>query len=251
MDDDLLSLFHARKGLVCFVGAGGKKTTMYRLADVHPGRIALTATVFTSPFRKRLRVQEVITAPQALEAEVRACARKHRRIAYALPSDKPARLGGVPPAIVQAIHEDLEFDATFVKADGARLRWIKAPNKQEPVVPSSVTTTIPVLSVRAIGKTLNGEIAHRPELVAQVAQMKQGETITAAHVARLLASLFGALKNTADSTVIPVINMVENREQQRLATAAAEQALLLSERIEYVVLAAMAAPDPIVSVIKR
>ena len=207
--------------------------------------------MYTAPFRKRLRAHSVVTDTRGLYDAVVECAARHPRIAYALNSDKPARLRGVSAEMVQTLHESLGFDATFIKADGARMRWIKAPAEQEPSMPSAVTTVVPVLSVRAIGLPLTDEVAHRPHLVAQVAQMKEGETITAVHVARLLASPSGALKSSAGSAVVPVINMVETREQQRLATAAAEQALALSDRIEYIVLAAMAAPDPIVDVIER
>ena len=43
--DDFVDLLDARSGIVCAVGAGGKKTTLYALARRHPGRIALTTTV--------------------------------------------------------------------------------------------------------------------------------------------------------------------------------------------------------------
>ena len=42
----LLDLLAARTGLVCAVGAGGKKSTLYRLAEAHrlagTGRVGLT-----------------------------------------------------------------------------------------------------------------------------------------------------------------------------------------------------------------
>ncbi len=49
-DDEILDLFQARRGVICAVGAGGKKSTLYNLVARHPGRVALTATVFTAHF---------------------------------------------------------------------------------------------------------------------------------------------------------------------------------------------------------
>ena len=45
-------------------------------------------------------------------------------LVYAEPSSKPGRIGGVPPAVVAALHAAGAFDVTLVKADGARMRWI-------------------------------------------------------------------------------------------------------------------------------
>ena len=47
-DDSLLDLLEARSGIVCAVGAGGKKSLLQHLATTHPGRVAITATVFTT-----------------------------------------------------------------------------------------------------------------------------------------------------------------------------------------------------------
>lgn len=251
MTDDILGLFQARDGVISIVGAGGKKSTLYRLAAAHSGRIAITSTVYTPPFRKRLAAEVVIAGTRELAGAVAAAAKHCNRVAYALPSEKPARFKGVPPDQVTAIHKDVGFDTTFVKADGARLRWIKAPGVDEPQIPQTSTTVIPVVSVRAIGQPLTGETAHRWQLVARITGLAEGETITAVHMARLLASREGALKNSGDAVVIPVINMVETNTQRTLATAAAEQALNMSERISHVILAAMAQPQPVVAVIRR
>lgn len=249
--EDILALFHARRGLISVVGAGGKKSTLFRLIAAHPGRIGITSTVYTPPFRRRLGAEVVIAGPEELPQAVAEATKDHLRVAYALFSDKPARFKGVPPQQVLAIHQSAGFEATFIKADGARLRWIKAPDQNEPQIPQPATTVVPVVSVRAIGQPLSGEVAHRWQRVARITGLAGGETITAIHIARLLASPQGALKNAGNGTVIPVINMVESRAQQSLATAAAEQALALTNRISHVVLAAMAKLQPVVAVIRR
>ena len=46
----LLDLLDASTGVVCAVGAGGKKTLLNHLATTHPGRVALTTTVFMTCF---------------------------------------------------------------------------------------------------------------------------------------------------------------------------------------------------------
>ncbi len=250
MTSDLLDLFQARTGVVCIVGAGGKKTTLHRLATAHPGRVGITSTVLTPPFRKRLGAHVVIEEAAKLSATVASVAQKYDRVAYATPCDKKARLGGVAPRQVIEIHAQAGFDVTLVKGDGARLKWIKAPQEDEPVIPP-VTVVIPVLSARAMGEPLSEKTTHRLEEFISITGAQHGDPITPELVARLLASGRGSLKNVGNARVIALINMVDTPEQCAMARDAAAQALDLSPKIERVVLARMLDEDPVVSVVER
>jgi len=243
----LAALFNANSGIICAVGAGGKKTTLYRIAAEHPGRTAITASVMTLPAPEQFRDQEV-TAPaeRLLDAVTGATG---RRLFYALPSDKPGRCAGVPPDLIAAIHSAGQFDATFVKADGARMRLIKAPAEDEPQIPPGTVTVIPVVSARVIGMPLTEKSAHRAERVAAVTGANVGESLTPAHIARLLASPEGALKGAGDAAVVPVINMVDDAELLAAARSAARAALALTRRFERVILTCMTAEAPVVEVV--
>jgi hypothetical protein len=59
-NQELIEVLDARSGMVCLVGAGGKKTTLYRLASIHPGRIGVTSTVAIPPFPETLEAYKVI-----------------------------------------------------------------------------------------------------------------------------------------------------------------------------------------------
>ncbi|MEE8550173.1 MAG: selenium cofactor biosynthesis protein YqeC [Gemmatimonadota bacterium] len=250
----LLDLLCARSGIVCAVGAGGKKTTLYRLAAEHPGRLGLTATVSTAPFPSTLEAHTVVVplAPlEAIEHAVVEASATHRVIAFAHPSAKRARLAGLTPDQVTKIHEKAGFQVTLVKADGARSRWIKAPADGEPVIPPGTTTVIPVISAHAIGAVLGEEVAHRVDRIEAVSGARRGEPLTAEHLARLLASPSGALKGVGDAQVVPLINMVDDPEWEAAAREAAEAALHLTRRFDRVVLASMRRPEPVVRVIGR
>ena len=252
MNADLLDLLHAREGIVCAVGAGGKKTTLKRLFDAHPGRVALTATVRTTRFTPEPDVTTLVAPVEELPALVAKGAAATRRVAYARATDKPGRHAGVPPALIEQLHGGCRFAATYVKADGARMRWIKAPAEDEPVLPDSCGTVLTVVSARALGEPLTDRIAHRPERVADVTGAQPGEPIQPGHLARLITSPDGLLRGTEGRVVVPVINMVDDDERVRLGTATAEAALERTDRFDYVVLARMqSAADPVVAVIRR
>jgi probable selenium-dependent hydroxylase accessory protein YqeC len=245
----LIDALQARDGIVCAVGAGGKKSVLYQLLREHPGCAALTATVHTTEFPYDLGLQQVIDDDANLQLRVRA-ASGGGSVAYACPSDKKGRHAGASPATIRAIHDGGDFAATYVKADGARMRWIKAPSPDEPIIVPGADIVIPVVSARAIGEALSDRVAHRVERVSAVTGVAPGETLTPEAVGRLLASEHGSLQFTAGSRVAPVINMVDNEEQEEMARAAASAAIAMTSRFDRVVLCCLRrAERPIVAVV--
>ncbi|MGA8262541.1 MAG: selenium cofactor biosynthesis protein YqeC [Arenicellales bacterium] len=248
---DLIEILEADGGIVCLVGAGGKKSTIYHLASRFHGRVGITSTVHTPPFRKRLSAQ-VLVAPEDELRTLVAGAADSATVAYACPSDKRARLAGVSPDLVSDLHESGGFDLTLVKADGARLRWIKAPGPHEPALPKRFSTLIPIVSMRAVGQPLDRTVAHRPGALAELLGAQPGDRITPEHVARMLCDVRGGMKEheRADH-VVPVINMVDTDEQRYTARLIAGQVLDRSARIERVVLTRMACENPVVEIVAR
>jgi probable selenium-dependent hydroxylase accessory protein YqeC len=248
---ELLDILAARSGIVCAVGAGGKKSTLYHLASTHPGRVGLTTTVPHAHFMKELGAHIVIAEAEAIMPAVAEAAPGHRLVAFAQPSAKKARHGGLAPDLILEIQNAVGFDVVLVKGDGARIRWIKAPADGEPVIPKGTTTVLPLVSARALGEPLSGEIAHRLERVELVTGARPGESITPEHVARLLAGENGSLKGVGRATVVPVINMVDDGRREVAALAAARMALELTDRFDRVVLTSGTRPDRLVRVVTR
>ena len=247
----LLDLLEARSGVVCAVGAGGKKSLLRCLAAAHPGRVAITGTVFITHMPSDAGFAVVVADDAELPGAV-AQLDPASCVAYACPSDKPDRWAGARPATIEHIHREGGFAATYVKADGARMRWVKAPADDEPALPACCTTVLPVVSALAIGEPLSSRIAHRVERIERVAAMHENDRITPAHVGRLLASPDGLIKSTEGRHVVPVINMVDDAAREAQAREAAAIALRLTDRFDRVVLACLArAEDPVVGVVRR
>ena len=251
----LLEALSAGRGVVCAVGAGGKKSTLYRLAEAHravgSARVAYTATVMVAAPPARLFGEPLIGEGEDLARQLSHALAERRLVAFVGPSSKPGRLGGLAPAFVADLHARHGLTATLVKADGARMRLIKAPAGDEPVLPAGTATVLPVVSVRAIGRPLDLATAHRPDRVARITGAAPGEPLAPIHLARLLAAADGALHRVGEATVVPVINMVDGPEAILSARETARQALALTRRFERVVLAAMTAAKPLVEVVGR
>lgn len=231
---DLLDALNARRGIVCLTGAGGKKTTMYALAAAHPGRVALSSTSHMYRY-VRSQVDCVVSVTGSRVPDDYT----GRVVAFAGATDTADRVGGLEAAQIEAIWATGTFDLVAIKADGARARWIKAPEDYEPVVPTLATTVIPVVSARVIGRSLSSGIAHRPERLAAVMGIAADAPIEPRHIARLLSSEHGALKGVGSATVVALINMVDDEALRVPARAAAQAALEAAPRIARVVLASM------------
>ncbi len=250
MTRELLELFKAREGIVCCVGAGGKKTTLFRLVMASHGRVGLTTSVHIEYFPRSLQASCHVAPEEALLDAVEADT-ESRVIAFATPSHRHGRHAGISVERLEEFHRRGRFELLLVKADGARGRLIKAPNDNEPPLPVNADTVIPVVSARAIGRLLTGKVAHRPERLCEITGLRPNQRIEPEHVARLLASPLGSLKNVGQAAVVPLINMVDDDKRAVLARPAAEQALTLTDRFDYVVLASMRAEQPIIEVVRR
>jgi len=251
---ELIEVLEGRSGIVAAVGAGGKKTLLQRLVEAHrrlgTGRLALAAAVQMAPPREDLGLVPVVAPADRIEAALEA-APPSADVVLAAPPAKPGRLAGLPPATIARLHARGSFAVSLVKADGARMRGIKAPAPDEPVLPPGTTTVLAVVSAAVIGRPLDPTIAHRPERLAALLDLEAGQILTPSHVGRLLAAPAGALQGTGSARVVPVVNAVEGPARFAWAREAAWVALEASERFDRVVLTSLIAARPVVEVVAR
>ena len=236
MSEDLTAALAATHGVICLVGAGGKKTTMYALARQHPGRVLLSSTSHMYEYDgDEVDIALTLAEPTAPLPDLA----EHRVVAVAVATDTRKRVGGLEAEQIQSIFAKGHFDLCIIKADGARARWIKSPGPHEPLIPAFADTVIPVVSAQVIGRRLDDRIAHRPERLTELLGIEIGETITPRHVSDLLAHSEGSLKGVGSARVIPLINMVDNVAIQAVAREVALAAMAQTDRISRIVLASM------------
>ena len=164
---------------------------------------------------------------------------------------KPGRLGGLSGALIVRLHAAGGFAVTLIKADGARMRWLKAPRDDEPVLPEGVATVLPVVSIRALGQPLEPTIAHRIERVAAVTGAALGERLEPAHLARLLTSAEGALQASARPWWCRLSTWSTTRRAAPARARWRNARWRQTDRFDRVVLTSMIAEDPVVEVITR
>ena len=226
----------AESGIVCAVGAGGKKTTLYALADALD-RAVVTATVRIPIFDDAVADVVVTDNPAAA---VRAT--DDWPIGVVPEREREDRYRGYAPSTIATIDAVPSVQTTLVKADGARMRQLKAPNEHEPQLPVGVDTVLVLASVHVVGEALTDECVHRPKQVATITGREYGDELTPVDVATVLASEQGGQKAIpADATAIAVLNMVDNDTDRAVAERIADA--IGDSAFDRVVLARMQTPE--------
>jgi len=252
---DIVTALGADSGVVCAVGAGGKKTTLYALADRTASEDAGTLPVVTATVRIPIfdgQVERVAVTDDPAAVVREATAAGETGPLGAVPErEGEDRYRGYDPAVVDDIAGVEGAGPVLVKADGARTRLFKAPGEREPQIPDCADTVVPIASARAVGKPLGDDHVHRPERVEEVTGLAAGEPIRADDVAAVLASDRGGLKGVPDgATAVPLVNMVDDASLRAVGEEIAAGVLERTDAVSRVVLARMNAPDPLVDVIE-
>ncbi|HEY1353380.1 MAG TPA: selenium cofactor biosynthesis protein YqeC [Ktedonobacteraceae bacterium] len=208
--------------VIAIVGAGGKTTTMYTLAHelVEQGACVVTTTTTHIALPRpaetcRLLVDsDLPRLLKQLRAGWRDC--RHITVAHALVADH--KLQGIPPEQPILLRQSGGADVVIVEADGARHLKIKAPGAYEPVLPTQVSVVLLLLSAQALNQPLSSEIAHRPEILANLTGIASGDLLTPTVVARLLLHPQGGLKQIPEHAAVYVL--VTHATPERLAAVA-------------------------------
>jgi molybdenum cofactor cytidylyltransferase len=243
----------AEDDVVALVGGGGKTTTMFRLAReiVARGGYALTTTTARIFAAQITQAPAHITAGDATRDTVTAALAAYRHVLVIGNADGAGKAAGVSLDLFSRLRAWLPRVCVVNEADGSRMRPLKAPADHEPVIPVETTLVVPVVGVDVLGKPLDAECVHRPELVSALSGAPLGTPVTPEIVARVLAHPAGGRKNVpAGARVIALINKVETPLDRELARETAERCLR-NEGIDSVILAAARRDKPVLEVCTR
>lgn len=195
----LSELLPLRSGMiVALVGAGGKTTTMFRLAAELAARgervITTTTTHIGTPHASQTDMLMLTAEYERWREAAAEALTAHRHITVAASTTAEGKLRGIPPEWADDLRALPGVGTVLVEADGAKSRQIKAPAAHEPVIPASADLVLLLMSAEALGQPLSERIAHRPEQISAVTGLALGESITPLALAALATSDQGLLK---------------------------------------------------------
>jgi molybdenum cofactor cytidylyltransferase len=245
--------------IVAFIGAGGKTTAMFQLADeiaARNQRVITTTTTRMGVWQNgnHERAPLVYDSSPDFTARLDHALGMHSHVHVVGEPDKhdPQKASGLPPSCIDGLAAQNIADAILYEADGARSLSFKAPASHEPVIANSTTLLVPIVGVSILGQPLDDAHVHRPEIVARLSGARLGDTITPLITARVLAHDQGGLKSKpASARAMVLINQVETASHIESARTMAQLLLGYNEIDGVAIGAAQHANHPILETHRR
>ncbi|RGT72137.1 putative selenium-dependent hydroxylase accessory protein YqeC [Ruminococcus sp. AF18-22] len=206
--------------VISVVGAGGKTTTIWRMAEEFVKRNKPVIVTTTTHMKKEafpwfLCEPSVGEMERLLEAYKKVCV------------GAPAENGKIQAVSKEFLGEILKRgQPVLIEADGAKHMPVKIPAEHEPVILPQSTHVFAVYGMDAVGSTIE-EACFRKEK-AEILLRKSGkEKITAQDIAMLASSEYGGRKNCPPDTGYWVIL---NKAESASRLAAAEEICWILQR---------------------
>ncbi len=199
--------------VIALVGAGGKTSIMFTLAEelALSGYKVIVATTTHIYFPNHGAVDRLLVFEEKeLMPHLKQVVENAKIVALGTGIHN-GKLLAVSDGFISQLKESGLFDIIIIEADGAARKSFKAPAAHEPVIPSSADLVLSVVGVDILGKELNSENVHRPQEVSALTGLKNGELIRAKDIAQALYSPLGGRKNIPErARWLPVINKVDD-----------------------------------------
>ncbi|MBU1056481.1 MAG: putative selenium-dependent hydroxylase accessory protein YqeC [Proteobacteria bacterium] len=210
--------------LICFVGGGGKTTTMFAIAQalksLNKKVLVTTSTHIFYPDPVKEKYDNIIINNSE---EIGIFNGIDKSTVTVFGSDvvdiaNGRKLSGPNKEFIENLFKKLKFDYILVECDGSKRKPIKAPADYEPVVPNNATKTIGVIGLDAIGNPIDEEHVHRNELFCDVAKRSPGERLDEEAVVNLIlssAGLFKGVPNGSERYIL--LNKADDAQRRKYA----------------------------------
>ena len=167
------------RGITALIGAGGKTTLMFALAEEL--RAAGGVLICTSTHILRPAQYMTVTEPDA--AAIRAALARHGAVCAGTPAENGKLTA---PELSFGVLAELA-DYVLVEADGAHRLPLKAHAQHEPVIPDCAGRVILVAGMDGLGRPIR-EACHRPAIYAALAGAAEDDPVTPELAARVIAA---------------------------------------------------------------
>ena len=186
---------------IAFVGAGGKTSALFALAQELESPVVLTTTTHLGTWQAQGADQHVIVFSPS---DIDRLTFEHFPITLVTgPADDNDRLTALDPALLTYLYEYCQKTGItlFIEADGAKQRSLKAPADYEPVIPGWVDSVVVMAGMKGLGQPLTDEWVHRPKIFSELSGLVLGEPVQVEDLIKVLGDRKGGLKGIpADAT---------------------------------------------------
>lgn len=215
--------------ILSFIGGGGKTTTIFELAkefiSLNKKVLISTTTKIFTPSKEEYTyffLKDIYKGFNPLNATITILGLDM----------KNGKLNGISPEKIDEIFSRNIFDIILIEADGSKGKPIKAPGNHEPVIPMTSTKTIGVIGLDSLGKIIDENTVHRPELLQKIAG--KSLTIDEETIAKLVLDKNGLFKNASRDKIL-LLNKAN--DEMKVSNGMKIRRILMDSGFEKVVIA--------------
>ena len=226
---------------IAFAGAGGKTTAMFQLARGLLGKearsVIVTATTHLGSWQIPLADVHLIAETPAVLEENQHQLNGVSLVTGELDGDRTEPLRD---QTLNWIHQycDNHSLPLLIEADGSRQKPLKAWKENEPPIPSFVEQVVQVVGLSGVGKPLDDDHVHRPEIFSKLGGLNLGEPVTTEALINVLVHPEGGMKNIpAHARRTILLNQADTAERQAVAYGMVQP--LLSSAFHSVVISSL------------
>jgi molybdenum cofactor cytidylyltransferase len=218
---------------IAFIGAGGKTTAIFQLArslsrradrrsrveaeDEGSSPVIVTATSHLGIWQTGLADQHIITdTPSPLEGLEHGL----KGVILVTGELDRDRTKPVNNELMNWLHQFCGYHSIplLIEADGSREKPLKAWAEHEPPIPAFVEMVVQVVGLTGLGKSLNDDSVHRPEIFSKLSGLRLGEKITPDSLVRVLTHNEGGRKNIpVNAQRVILLNQADTPELQSVS----------------------------------
>lgn len=189
-----------QRGIISFVGAGGKTTLIFRIAEELANRncrVLVTTTTKMFMPGKELSARIIITESHSelLNTTRTAFLKFNLIFAATHKNERTNKVNGFSPEAINTLWRSGCFDWILIEADGAARKPLKAPAHHEPAVPTNTKYLVGLIGLSALGKPVNQHHIHRLDFFLDLANLGHNSVIDMEAIASLMKHPNGLFKN--------------------------------------------------------
>lgn len=233
----LLPLIPGERGVIAFVGAGGKTSALFRLCLELEGSgrsvLATTTTHIMDPRLEPGRPECSVLLRPGMETPFEGGSLPEPTpgltVLLSREAEPGGKMKGIHPSWIPQLRS--AWDLILVEADGSRRLPLKAPAPHEPVIPPGADLVVGVVGLECLGRPMDARTVHRPERFETITGCAQGAAIRFDALAALVLHPQGLFKDAPGRRAV-LFNKADKAfylpSPAQLRSLAADQVLLCS-----------------------
>lgn len=216
-----------KKDIISIVGAGGKTTMMFKLANELRISSKVLVTTTTKIYLPPEDNYDFICTDSEMIDKYKIM--KENGI-YVLGSgvNQEEKVLGISEKQLEELAP--YFDYILIEADGSKKKQLKGWNEFEPVVYCKTTKTVGIVDIQSLGMLVNEDKVHRSNIFCEIIGARQGDTVKLEHLTKLIMNPQGLFKGAQGERIL-YINKVEQPEQLLLAKLLASEINISNNKI--------------------